>query len=170
MKTGEDDDPIAIMTVLNTQRHAEAPFMPQILEYITSKCSDAAVKQQLQQVTSMACRKDCSCQNVHCRRHHVLNLLPYLALALMRLLNCMPPFLHPHLQPLFLQAWSAPGTGLLLNERLVNSPPQIAPPLVQALFEEIDQAAGDTADKVGRYGKHMCVLQLPKCPVVNSGS
>jgi hypothetical protein len=94
VKTAEDDDPIAVMSVLNTQRHAAAPFMPQILEYITSKCSDASVKQQLQ------------------------------------------------------QAWSAPGTGLLLNERLVNSPPQIAPPLVTALFEEIDQAAGDTTDKV----------------------
>lgn len=88
----------------------------------------------------------------------------------MRLLDCMPPFLQlpsPHPHP---QAWSAPGTGLLLNERLVNSPPQIAPPLVQALFEEIDQAAGDTADKVRWYGKHMCVSELPLCRVVNLGS
>jgi hypothetical protein len=42
------------------------------------------------------------------------------------------------------QAWEAKAaTGLLVNERLINSPPQLAPPLVQALFSEIDWATED---------------------------
>lgn len=39
------------------------------------------------------------------------------------------------------QAWAAPGTGLLISERLINCPPQLAPPLQQNLFEEIKAAA-----------------------------
>jgi hypothetical protein len=41
------------------------------------------------------------------------------------------------------QAWDAPGTGLIINERLVNCPPQLAPPLVQALFDEVGWAVED---------------------------
>lgn len=40
-------------------------------------------------------------------------------------------------------AWAAPATGLLLSERLVNSPPQLAPPLQEALFSEVASAAAD---------------------------
>ncbi len=40
------------------------------------------------------------------------------------------------------------GTGLILNERVVNSPPQIAPPLMQALFDEIGWAVEDQPTKV----------------------
>jgi protein BCP1 len=49
---------------------------------------------------------------------------------------------------LLLQAWEQPGTGLLLNERLINSPPQLAPPLVQALFSEISWAMEDEPTQV----------------------
>lgn len=48
-----------------------------------------------------------------------------------------------------LQAWDLPGTGLLINERLINSPPQLAPPLVQALFSEISWATEDEPTQVG---------------------
>jgi len=41
------------------------------------------------------------------------------------------------------QAWGADSTGLLVSERLVNSPPQLAPPLQQALFDEIAWATED---------------------------
>jgi len=41
------------------------------------------------------------------------------------------------------QAWDSPTTGLVINERLLNSPPQLAPPLVQALFDEISWATED---------------------------
>ena len=42
-----------------------------------------------------------------------------------------------------LQAWGNSHAGLLLSERLVNAPPQLAPPLNQALFEEIEWAQED---------------------------
>ncbi len=34
------------------------------------------------------------------------------------------------------QAWGQEGTALVVSERLLNCPPQLAPPLHQALFEE----------------------------------
>ncbi len=43
--------------------------------------------------------------------------------------------------PCTLQAWDGEGTGLIVSERLVNCPPQLAPPLVKGLFEEISAAA-----------------------------
>jgi BCCIP len=39
------------------------------------------------------------------------------------------------------------GSGLLLNQRLVNAPPQVAPPLMQALFDEISWAVEDEPTK-----------------------
>lgn len=50
MRTGEEEDPIAVMTALNTQQHSTAGFMKQIKQYMLSKCQDAAVKQQLSKV------------------------------------------------------------------------------------------------------------------------
>ncbi|GLC38993.1 hypothetical protein PLESTM_000824400 [Pleodorina starrii] len=41
------------------------------------------------------------------------------------------------------QALAGPGTALLVSERLINCPPQLAPPLVQMLMEEIEGAATD---------------------------
>ena len=41
------------------------------------------------------------------------------------------------------QIFGQEGTGLLVNERLINSPPKLAPPLVQFLFEEVAAAAKD---------------------------
>lgn len=89
VRTGADEDPIAVMTVLNTQQHKGSGFMSHIKDRMLSKCRDTAVKQQLS------------------------------------------------------KAWEQPGTGLLINERLINSPPQLAPPLVQALFSEISWATED---------------------------
>jgi protein BCP1 len=47
----------------------------------------------------------------------------------------------------FEAAWDAPRAALLLNERLVNCPPQIAPPLIQYLFEEIERARVEEAEE-----------------------
>eukprot|EP00879_Flechtneria_rotunda_P000963 GHRR01001096.1.p1 GENE.GHRR01001096.1~~GHRR01001096.1.p1 ORF type:complete len:345 (+),score=133.81 GHRR01001096.1:233-1267(+) len=89
VRTGEDEDPVAVMTVLNTQQHQQQEYMGQVKQYIMSKCEDAAIKGQIS------------------------------------------------------KAWDSQGTGLIINERLINSPPQLAPPLVQALFDEICWAAED---------------------------
>jgi protein BCP1 len=48
----------------------------------------------------------------------------------------------------FEAAWGAPRAALLLNERLVNCPPQIAPPMVQYLFEEIERARVEEAEEL----------------------
>lgn len=41
------------------------------------------------------------------------------------------------------RAWTAESatTGLLISERLINCPPQLAPPLMKSLMEEMDQAS-----------------------------
>lgn len=41
----------------------------------------------------------------------------------------------------------------MINERLINCPPQLAPPLVQALFDEIQWATEDM--KEVRHDIHM---------------
>lgn len=52
MRTGEDEDPIGVMTVLNTQQHKQQPFMGQIKDFMLSKCKDAAVKERISKVSS----------------------------------------------------------------------------------------------------------------------
>jgi hypothetical protein len=47
-----------------------------------------------------------------------------------------------------MQAWNADGTGLLLSERLLNVPPQLSPPLMQAIFDEIEWAVEDEPTQV----------------------
>ena len=49
----------------------------------------------------------------------------------------------PNLSPRHPQAWDAPGTALLVNERMINVPPQVAPPLVQGVFDDLGAAAKD---------------------------
>lgn len=62
------------------------------------------------------------------------------------------------------QALQAAGTGLLLNERLVNAPPQVAPPLMQALFDEISWAVEDEPTKVGAVRSNANgLLSAPEC-------
>lgn len=51
------------------------------------------------------------------------------------------------------------GTGLILNERVVNSPPQIAPPLMQALFDEIGWAVEDQPTKVEKPAPMLIAYQ-----------
>jgi hypothetical protein len=55
-----------------------------------------------------------------------------------------------------LQAWDAPDTGLIINERLVNCPPQLSPPLVQALFDEVGWATEDEP-QVRQLGCSTCL-------------
>jgi hypothetical protein len=50
VRTGEEEDPIAVMTVLNTQQHKQAGFMGQIRQYVLAKCKDASVKEKLTKV------------------------------------------------------------------------------------------------------------------------
>jgi len=49
------------------------------------------------------------------------------------------------------QVWDQPSTGLIINERLINSPPQLAPPLVQALFNEVAWATEDEPTQVSQH-------------------
>lgn len=78
VKTSEEDDPIAVMTVLSTRQHAGQECMKEIRAFLVSKCDGADSKAKVA------------------------------------------------------AAWDAKDTALLLNERLINCPPKIAPPLMQA--------------------------------------
>lgn len=55
------------------------------------------------------------------------------------------------------QAWAAAGTGLVVNERLVNSPPELAEPLQGSLFGEVEEAAQD--EELGEVGGAGCGVQ-----------
>ncbi|KAK9865294.1 hypothetical protein WJX84_003083 [Apatococcus fuscideae] len=48
------------------------------------------------------------------------------------------------------QVWQSTGTGLMLTERLANTPPQLAPPLIQSLCEEIHWALEDEPTQAAR--------------------
>lgn len=93
VKSGEDEDPIGVVSPLNLQRYRDLEALQQIGQHLLEHCSDAKRKQQLS------------------------------------------------------TALQDPGTGLLVNERLVNAPPQVAPPLMQALFDEISWAVEDEPTK-----------------------
>jgi len=55
VKTGEDDDPIAVMTALNTQRYKDKECMGQIRAFLLKKCSDEAVRRQFEKVRAAGC-------------------------------------------------------------------------------------------------------------------
>ena len=55
--------------------------------------------------------------------------------------SCKSESLRKKLEEAFTDGTS---TGLLVNERLMNSPPKLAPPLVQFLFQEIKAATTDS--------------------------
>lgn len=42
-------------------------------------------------------------------------------------------------------AWDAPGAALLLSERLLNCPPQLAPPLMETLMADVEAAGHDVS-------------------------
>lgn len=65
-----------------------------------------------------------------------------------RTLTNLPPCIHCRKT----QAWDAPGTALLLNERLINAPPALAPPLLQALLDEVAWATEDEPTQELRDG------------------
>lgn len=50
VKTGEDDDPIAVMTALSTKRYADKAFMQQAKDFLLKKCPDEGQRQHFQQV------------------------------------------------------------------------------------------------------------------------
>jgi hypothetical protein len=56
----------------------------------------------------------------------------------------------PAAKTALLTAWAGPGTGLVLAERLANVPPQIAPPLHQALALEVKWATTDEPSEAGK--------------------
>eukprot|EP00891_Asterochloris_glomerata_P007875 jgi/Astpho2/7875/e_gw1.00117.159.1_t len=89
VKSAEDEDPVAVLSVLNLQQHGSLPCLAEIRSFLLAHCQEASVKEKLQ------------------------------------------------------QAWAAPGTGLVVSERLINCPPQLSPPLQQALYDEIQWATED---------------------------
>lgn len=67
---------------------------------------------------------------------------------------------------LFEDAWGAPGTALLLNERLINCPPQLAPPLQGGLQADL-AAAGD---KLGGMEQYVTLVRAYRDPDARPGN
>ena len=129
VKTAADEDPIGLLTVLSLGSHGHLRFVQEVRAYLASRCPTATVKQKLAQVRP----------SMHGRA------LPDVPSRLRGSVCC-------HTEELaglstsdaaLLQAWDASGTGLLVSERLMNCPPQLAPPLQQALFDEVAWATED---------------------------
>lgn len=91
IKSGEDEQPIGVASLLNVKRYQSLEAMQQIKAHLIRCCSDGAAKEHL------------------------------------------------------LPALEDPGTGVLVNERVINCPPQIGPPVMKALFDEIQWALEDEA-------------------------
>jgi len=56
------------------------------------------------------------------------------------------------------RAWGAPDTGLIVNERLINCPPKLAPPLLQCLLEEVEEAAAD--EPTFRFKRYLILTRV----------
>ncbi|KAJ9049169.1 Mss4p nuclear export [Entomophthora muscae] len=93
IKTDDDDDALAIFTVLNINVHDDKPCIRQIKDYILS---NASKNPEFQKVASTLFRPD-----------------------------------------------SPQHIGLLLNERLINMPVQLIPPMYKMLSEELQWAIDD---------------------------
>ena len=52
VKTSEEDDPIAVFTVLNTSRHAGQDWLKQLHEFLRSKCTDKTILAKMDQASS----------------------------------------------------------------------------------------------------------------------
>lgn len=50
VKTGEDEDPVAVMTVLNTQRYKQLECMQQIRAFLEARLPEGELRQQLSKV------------------------------------------------------------------------------------------------------------------------
>ncbi len=73
-----------------------------------------------------------------------------------------------------LQAFDAAGTGVLVNDRLLNAPPQLSPPLLQFVMQDIQDCAEDGERRsfatvhVARRGHHAvaeCHMRVRSCRV-----
>ena len=56
---------------------------------------------------------------------------------------------HTHTHCLLTQAFDTQGTGLIINERLLNAPPKLGPPLVQFLMQEIKERSEEGESYTG---------------------
>ncbi|CAD7704099.1 unnamed protein product [Ostreobium quekettii] len=124
VKTGQESDPVGVISVLNIQRYSSLGCIAELKGFILSHCpGQGGEKEQLSQVLS------------------------------------------------------SPHTGLLINERLLNSPPELGPPLQQALFDEIQWATEDEPTqelresfKFQQYVSLTRVFRDPKADAPSSGT
>ena len=66
------------------------------------------------------------------------------------------------------QAWQGHHTGLLINERVINCPPEIGPPSQQALFDEIAWATEDEPAEVQLLVHDAACLLAPDAMLTQS--
>ncbi|EFJ40052.1 hypothetical protein VOLCADRAFT_108356 [Volvox carteri f. nagariensis] len=135
VKSSEEDDPFAVLTAFNTSRGpaAGSSWLGQLRSYLRDHCPDEATRGKLDKA-----RTD--------RRIQSRSGQTYMDWTAFqdRLddgpLLCLSSSLGGGAAT---GAFSDAGTALLVSERLINCPPQLAPPLMQMLMEEIEGAARD---------------------------
>ena len=138
MKTTDSVDPIAVLTVLPLRRYASLTCLKEIRAYLTARCTTNT--QQFLQVWHLDTAMPCT----HMTYHHVSQKTHSVLCMIGKTSLTVSAFMHAP----DVQAWDDPHSGLLLSERLVNCPPQLAPPLNQALFDELAWAKEDEPTQV----------------------
>lgn len=154
VKCGEEDDPIGVSTVLPLSVHRGAAPLQQLRAFLAAAAGEH--RQRLEQVRRgvRVVREACSWR-LGAARNAAADCLHAKGSA-RRASSCTFAGLYsapqqvlptpprpPTICPSPRQAWDAPDTGLVVNERLVNCPPELAEPLQDSLFGEVAEAAED---------------------------
>ena len=129
VKSADGSDPIGLLSVLNTQRYKDLGALAQIRNYLIQNCTNNETKTALQQVKR--CNPPGASTKIAAHERDYCAMLGCCCSA-----------------GSAVQAWGSSGTGLLVSERLINCPPQVAAPLQQALFDEIQWATEDEPTQV----------------------
>lgn len=145
VKSSEDDDPFALLTAFNAARVRGQEWARQLRAYLAARCPDEATKRKLEEVgrnwgslsawglwlQERRAQGLSGLAGAGGREEGSLELLVRMSLAVSsRDFQCRLPLCSfPR------QALESPATGLLVSERLINCPPQLAPPLLQFLLE-----------------------------------
>eukprot|EP00798_Chlamydomonas_sp_ICE-L_P005813 gene5814-6100_t len=90
VKTTAEDDPFAVFTALNLEKHSAQEWVKELKAFLESNCKDSEMRAKVSEV------------------------------------------------------FKSSDVAIMLTERLMNAPPKLAPPLLQFLLEEIDEASKDT--------------------------
>lgn len=114
VKANGEEGPLGFVSALSVATHAAHPALKHVLAFLRRHCPPASAA-QLEQARGGAAAT---------------------------LLTAQAPRCSFFLISVF-QTLASPRLGLLLSERMINLPGEVAPPLVSGLFEELRDVGGD---------------------------